>query len=452
MNQLYAGFGRVNVTPMMGISIRGYFHARYADGVLDELEINALALKAGEDRAVLLSIDHCGIGAVLADQYRKAVSEATGIPYEGIFIGSTHTHTGPALEPNTEFSSPDPLIQEYTSFVGHKMVDAAMAAIDDLKPSRMGYAVGQAPNIAFVRRFRMKDGSIQTNPGVNNPNIDHPIGDVDERVNVLRFEQEGGQNLVLINFGCHPDVVGGCKISGDWPALTRHILERAIDGTRAIFFNGAQGDVNHVNVHPGPGDFNGMFNDFDDVSRGYAHARHMGNVVAGAVKQVYEKVAWTDVDSIRFAQKTIDVPSNMPDPADLPEARRINEIHEAGRDSELPYKGMMLTTVVAEAARMIRLEHGPASFPLYVCGMAVGSVALCSVAGEPFTGIGRGIKLAEGWDLVLPCCLTNGCEGYFPMKEAYDEGGYEARSSRFKAGVAELIIDESVKLLDTLKK
>ena len=30
----------------------------------------------------------------------------------------------------------------------------------------------------------------------------------------------------------------------------------------------------------------------------------------------------------------------------------------------------------------------------------------------------------------LPCCLTNGAEGYYPMKEAYDEGGYEARSSK----------------------
>ena len=32
-------------------------------------------------------------------------------------------------------------------------------------------------------------------------------------------------------------------------------------------------------------------------------------------------------------------------------------------------------------------------------------------------------------------------EGYFPMLECYEEGGYEAGSSNFKAGVAELIID-----------
>lgn len=34
----------------------------------------------------------------------------------------------------------------------------------------------------------------------------------------------------------------------------------------------------------------------------------------------------------------------------------------------------------------------------------------------------------------MPLCIANGYEGYFPMREAYDEGGYEARSSIFKGG------------------
>ena len=38
MNTLQAGFSRVNVNPMMGIPIRGYFNERLASGVLDDLE------------------------------------------------------------------------------------------------------------------------------------------------------------------------------------------------------------------------------------------------------------------------------------------------------------------------------------------------------------------------------------------------------------------------------
>ena len=69
MNNLKAGFGRVNITPPMGISIRGYFKPRYADGVLDELEINALALQSGETKTLLLTVDHCGIEQNLCNDY-----------------------------------------------------------------------------------------------------------------------------------------------------------------------------------------------------------------------------------------------------------------------------------------------------------------------------------------------------------------------------------------------
>ena len=206
-----------------------------------------------------------------------------------------------------------------------------------------------------------------------------------------------------------------------------------------------------MNVHPTGGYLNDMFMDFDDVARGYKHAQFMGRVVTGGVLQVYDKVYYRDVDSIRFVNKILNVPSNMPKPEDMAEAHRVNDLHNAGKDAELPYEGMMLTTVVAEAARMVRLEHGPDSFPMTLTGIAIGDVAIAGIPGEPFTGIGRGLKQAEGWELVLPFCLTNGSQGYFPMQDAYDEGGYEARSSSFRAGVAELLIEEGTKMLDGLR-
>ena len=112
---------------------------------------------------------------------------------------------------------------------------------------------------------------------------------------------------------------------------------------------------------------------------------------------------------------------------------------------------MALTTVVAEAERMLRLEHGPSAFTMPLTAVAIGDVALIGLPGEPFTGIGRALKEAPGWALVLPCCITNGYEGYFPMREAYDEGGYEARSSVYAAGVAEQLISEGLETLNALR-
>ena len=445
MNKLYAGFARTNVTPMMGIGLIGYFHPRYADGVLDELEINALAVSVDDKKAVLLSFDNEGVEQVASLKLRQAVSQACGIPVEAVYLHATHTHTGPSVSDTS-----DPLVPEYAQFVTHKMADVAKAALEDLKPAKMGYGIGQAPNVAFVRRFRMKDGSLQTNPGVNNPNIDHPVGDVDERVNVVRFDQEGGKSLVLVNFGNHPDTIGGNKISGDWPALVRPVVENALENTRCIFFNGVQGDVNHVNVFPAPGFLNDTFNDFDDVARGYGHTRYIARCVAGAVMQVYDKVAYVDVDKIGYAQKILSVPAQKATPEELVEAHRINDLHLAGKDDQLPYRGMMLTTVVAEAGRMVNLEHAPDTMDMTLSAVAIGPIVMAGIPGEPFTGIGRSIKLAEGWGLVLPTCMTNGCQGYFPMMDAYEEGGYEARSSKYSKGVAETIAEESKKLLATL--
>ena len=447
-NKLQAGFARINITPPMGIPIAGYYKERFAEGVLDELEINAVALRHGEKAVLLMTVDFCSIRNAVADACKKAISEKTGLPIEAIFIHATHTHTGPIVDETSD----NELIKGYIVTLIRKFVDVATFALEDLKPAKMGYSVGKAPNIAFIRRFRMKDGSIQTNPGVNNPDIVAPIGEIDERVNVLRFDREGAESIVLANFGDHPDTVGGNLISGDWPSLTRAVFERAIDNTKCIFFNGAQGDVNHVNVHPTKGDFNDMFNDFDGCSRGYGHAKHMANVVAGAIMQVYCKVNYVDVDRIDYIQKYVDIPSNKPDPKDLPLAHKYNDLHNAGKDDEIPFKAMMLTTVVAEAARMVRLENAPENFPMLFSAVAIGNVAMFGIPGEPFNGIGLGIKEAEGWDLVMPCCLTNGADGYFPMKDAYDEGGYEARSSNFKAGVAERIIQIGKDILAQLKK
>lgn len=229
-----------------------------------------------------------------------------------------------------------------------------------------------------------------------------------------------------------------------------HLLEHKIFLPLPIF-NGAQGDVNHVNVHPRGGYLNDMFMDFDDVARGYNHARYMGRVVTGGVLQAFDKVKYVDVDSLRYAQKRIKVPANIPDPAEMVEAHRIHDLHNAGRDAELPYQGMMLTTMVAKAERMVRLEHGPENFTMPLSAVAIGNVALIGIPGEPFTDVGQKLKLVSGWDMVIPTCCTNGYEGYFPMQEAYDEGGYETEGSPFKAGVAELIIQEGIALLKQLQ-
>ena len=291
-----------------------------------------------------------------------------------------------------------------------------------------------------------------TCPPINDPNIDHPIGTLDQRVNVLRFDRSGGESVVLVNYGLHADTINGELLSSDWPGWMYRTLDKALDGVKCIFFNGAEGDVGSTNVHPMPGDMNDTEISFDNEMKSPGMARFVGRALAGTVLQVYDKVAYVDVDEINVLHRTVTIPANLPRPEEMPLARKYKELHEAGKDDEIPFEAMELTTVVAEALRMCRMENGPKDFYLDLTGVQIGPVALVGIPGEPFTDIGVGIKEADGWAMIMPCSLTNGEEGYFPMQSAYDEGGYEARTSPYKAGVAEKLIADAKSLLDDMHK
>ena len=450
------GYSNVNVNPPLGAGMIGYYVPRKAKGFLDDLEIRTMVISCDDKRVAIISLPICLIHDKLLKEVFELITKNTCIKQDEIFLTATHTHTGPFLiiEEAGDFGEPidEEKHEQYRKFFCGRVVDGIKLAINDLKPAKMGYCVGYAPErVAYIRRYMMKDGTTYTCPPIDDPNIDYPLGTLDQRVNVVRFDREGADTIVLYNYGLHADTIGGELISSDWPHWTNKTLEKALDGVKGIFIAGAQGDVGSTNVHPKDGDMNDTEISFDNEMKSPGMARFVGRAIAGTILQVYDKVKYVDVDDLSIIKREIKIPSNKPKPEELPLAKKYVELHEAGLDSEIPYKAMQLTTVVAEALRMIRLEKGPDHFDLTLTGLKLGPIAFVGIAGEPFTEVGVEIKKAEGWGLILPCALTNGSMGYFPMKSAYEEGGYEARCSSFKAGVGEIIIEESKKLLSDLK-
>ena len=465
MGPFKVGFARVNINPDLGTPIAGYYVPREAKGFLDDLQGAAMALELGKTRVLLISIDACKLRKELSDEFRQHVETVTGIPYSCVVICATHTHTGPInnLEqlkrnPNGADGPLETLpgyeaVAKYVDFLKRRIGDAAVMALADLKEGKMGFIQGWAPErIAYIRRYRMKDGTTMTCPPINDPNIDHPLGELDQRVHVLRFDREGGDTVVLVNYGLHADTVNGELISSDFPGWMRRTVEAAIPGTKCIFFNGAEGDVGSTHVFPSGGDMNDTEISFDNEMKSPGMARFIGRALAGTVLQVYDKVEYVPVDSMKILHKTLEIPANVPTAQELPQAKLYKQLHDEGRDDEIPYTAMELTTVVAEACRMCALEHGPESFAIDLTGLQIGPVALIGIPGEPFTDIGVRIKDTEGWAAIMPCCLVNGSDCcYFPTEAAFSEGGYEARSSKYKSSVARILVDGSKELLNELK-
>ncbi len=73
----------------------------------------------------------------------------------------------------------------------------------------------------------------------------------------------------------------------------------------------------------------------------------------------------------------------------LEEARKIYELYRAERTQELPFEKMELTTVVAEAQRIVTLENGPESFDFTLGAVTIGDIVFCAVPGEMFTELGN---------------------------------------------------------------
>ena len=453
MNKLKVGYAKVNINPPLGIGVSGYYVPRFAKGFLDDLEAHALALNCGEDTVLMISVDTCLLYSDLVPGYLDGISKATGLSVKKIFMSATHTHTGPLLMNNNRFAVDKEKIEAYADFLGKRLADLSVLALNDLKPAKMGFIEGKAPDrIAYIRRYKMKDGTTCTCPPINDPNIDHPIGELDQRVHILRFVQEGGESIVLLNYGLHADTVNGELICSDWVGVLRRTVDKALDGVKCITFVGAEGDVGSTHVNPSGGDMNDTEISFDNEMKSPSMARFVGRALAGTVLQVYDKAEYVDVEDIKMIEKIIEVPSNKPSPEDMPQARLYKKLHEEGKDNEIPFEAMELTTVVAEAMRMCDLENAPDNFKINLTGLKIGPVALIGIPGEPFTDVGVGIKDTKGWSAIMPCCLTNGSLGYFPMKSAFDEGGYEARASKYKGGVAESIIECGKEILNELKK
>ena len=455
-----AGYAKTDITPPLGVYMPGYFHARYAREILDPCEAVCVAFSDGKTKAVVMQLDTLGLSDCVADAMRDAVVKATGLDRNAIILHASHTHDGGDLAMGADSSAErkDEISEIYRKMATTRVADAAVRALADLKPAKLSYQRSVAKRISFGRRYLMKDGKVRTNPGVNNPDIVKPYGPPpDEQVQVLRIDTEGAKSICIINFQTHPDVVGNETVTADWPGLTRTVFEAATFGkTRCMVLNGTQGDVNHVNVMPRPGERNGLKRDFDDVDRGYGHAWHMANVLAGSALSVWMKCIPVEAGDVRFSSLDVRVPANKAKDSDEKNLKWAEEVwakHTAGKDAELPWKGMELTTEVARAGRIIRMSTFADFHDIPLWGISIGkSVAFGAFPGEPFNDIGKVVKEKSPFAITMLSCLSNGSRGYFPFSDAYETGGYESATSPFGPSVADDLIVGQLKLLENLYK
>lgn len=430
MSNLKAGFSRVDITPHIGAKMGGYFFPRYASGVLDPLYATAVAFDDGEKRAVVISVDQLGVEHSFMEPLRKRIADSIQTDAEGVFVACTHTHLSPVLE------------NDYAEFFARQLCDAAVLAVKDLSDTQMYYTHGRVEDVAFVRRYRMKDGSIKTNPGLQNPDVEGMLGSADEQSSLLILKREGKPEIGIVNFQVHPDVIGGSKISADYPKFVRDTYEANIPNSRCMYINGAQGDTNHVDIRLSK----------DDCFSGYKRARYMGTKIAMSVLANYLLAKKLHGHQIRFDQQSLFVEHNKGTAEEIASAIDIIQDYQSRNVTSWKAHSVVAKEYAmpfAMARRIALLADAPDKKELKLTAIAVGDVVFAGFPGEPFTDLGRTVKEKSNFTLTIPACCACGYEGYYPTLDAY-AGGYETCSARYIAGTGECLADSLTSLVNSL--
>lgn len=421
--EIKIGAGKSAITPFLDQQMAGYYFPRTAEGVHDDLWAKALVFDDGRDRIVLVACDTIGMTARAANEARRRIREKLGIPEDHVLISATHSHTGPVHD------------DEYVKLLGQRIPDAVVTAAGNRKPARLFVTTEREGSLPHYRRYRMKDGTVVTNPGFLNPNVVKPVGEIDPRVPVLYTEDERGAPVATwVNYAMHLDTVGGSWISADYPYFMGRMLAK-VKGPDllTVFTIGAAGNINHWDVRrPGP-------------QRGLAEAQRLGEVLGAAVLKAYTHLEPVAAPRLRAAAGTVRLPLSKVTPEEIAQAKEIM--------AKPPRTDVDFSLDRVKASRVMEVARRKGEdLVAQVQVLAVGQVAFVAIPGELFVELGREIQEKSPFPYTFLVTLANDSLGYIPTRAAFAEGAYEPTSTRMAAGGGELVAGRAIELLKQLKE
>lgn len=229
-----AGAAREIITPPVGARLYGYNDTTVSASVHDDLTATALAVRQGEECALLLSVTLCEIEVAVQQKIREMLSRATGVAVEHILLSCTHTHCGPNLCGNNGCGPVD--WDYYNEIFMPRVTAAAQNALASLAPAE--YAVGETQSFVGInRRDMLADGTYHM--GQN------PFALIDPTMTAVTFRNAETKRefFCLLHYGCHGTSAGNCDIiTRDWSGLMIDRVEGET-GLLTAYWNGSEGDV-----------------------------------------------------------------------------------------------------------------------------------------------------------------------------------------------------------------
>lgn len=401
-----AGVGRVDITPSGSIWLSGYgARKKPSEGVLQRIWAKALAIEDRKGgRVVIVTTDLVGLPRAVTDMAGARIAKDYELDRARILFNSSHTHTGPVVRPNLSImydldEQQDRVVREYTQRLIGDLVSVVGAALGDLKPANISYAVGET-KFASNRRLPMPDGTVRNAPNPNGP--------VDHSVPVIRITGEKGETrAVLFGYACHNTTLTGehYKISGDYAGFAQSTLEESISGATAMFLELCGADQN-----PNP-----RSKEEFAVQHGNSLATEVKRVLDGKLQPVKGEVAaalqWRELALQPHSRADFEKMLSDKDPVRV----RFAKAQLQAYDERRPMRSVQLP----------------------IQAMRIGKDAvIVALGGEPVVAYALQTKAAYPKLRLIVAGYSNDVLGYVPTAKMLDEGGYEPISSSLYYGLA----------------
>ncbi len=432
---LQVGFGVGDITPDVGMEMPGGFFKRQGKGVRDKLLAVACVVHDGDKTVALVGIDALFITKPTVEAARRLILKATKVPGDNVLIGANHTHSGGPVA-SCLGCDENP---KYTEKMSQAIADAVTQGWTALHAAEIGVATGAEANIAFNRRFLMRDGREITHPGKPgtpyHKDIVRPAGPTDPDVGVLAVRTPGPMGKVagvVVNFACHSTVVGGDQFSPDYAGyLRKHLKPYYGENTPVVFLLGACGDITQVdNLTPG-------------AQSGPEYADMMGMKLAAEAYRVITKMTWLKEAPVAAAVETLPLAIR-----DEPDAEKERPAFGLGSDAS---KEKKIDEVYANERKLVAdMRKKTPKLECEVQALRIGPLGIATNGAEYFCEYGLRIKQASMHATTWFVSLANEWIGYVPTAQAFVGGGYEprtARSSKMAPESGQRLVESALKAL-----
>ncbi len=423
MKQLLCGAAERITTPRLGLDIPGYFEARKACGVKSDLYTQAVVLDDGDRVLAVISVDILDFQKAFATAVRKRLAQELGLAPEAVLIAATHCHTGqPTNYTGFTVKKNTAAMKRLEELTG----EAAVEAYRTRRPVRLRRASGREERISFRRNILLTDGTAITNPKPEHKDrIVGPLGEIDYGVELLCMEDEQGKAVCqIVNFACHPDVVGGDEYCADYPGELRRMLkERLGEASVLVYLNGCAGNINHI--------------DPDRRVRGYRypadHYKAMGQMLSETVLFLYDRAVPTDRVALDARSTVFRAKRRQPTDEQFARADEILKQEAPGR-KDFVY-----------ATELKAMQKHPKQYEaVEVLALTVGDTVLVGLPGEIYADTGLAIKAACPKGQCMVASLANGTVGYVVTEPAFSYGVYETKLSRYNSSLSPDAADRMV--------